>query len=76
MDSLEVDLKSQAAQNTVSNTDSNRSDESQKGASVKLIVLNLLKTAVALPCRLSHTCLMQQQKKILHMLKFSIQAQV
>lgn len=36
MDSLEVDLKSQAAQNTVSNTDSNRSDESQKGASVNI----------------------------------------
>lgn len=36
MDSLEVDLKSQAASNAVSNTDSNRSDEGQKGASVNI----------------------------------------
>lgn len=36
MDSLEVDLKSQAASNAVSNTDSNRSDDGQKGASVNV----------------------------------------
>lgn len=36
MDSLEVDLKSQAAGSSVSNTDSNRSDEGQKGACVNV----------------------------------------